>query len=212
MGKRPSRKTFAESKKQAKNNRYNPKHHTKARINRKITPYYFDDETVFLTFAQKNQREPPITTMKIVIQRVSRASVTIAEKTKSTIGKGFLILLGIATDDTTDDVEWLVKKIVGLRIFDDENGVMNLSIRDVDGDIMVVSQFTLMAGYKKGNRPSWIKAAPHHISIPLYNAFCTMLGEALGKPVSTGEFGADMQVELVNSGPVTICMDTRNKE
>lgn len=150
--------------------------------------------------------------MRIVIQRVTRASVTIADHVKSKIGKGYLILLGIEADDTTDDIDWLVKKIIGLRVFDDENGVMNLSIMDTGGDIIVVSQFTLMASYKKGNRPSWIRAAKHDISIPLYNEFVSRLTNALGKPVGTGEFGADMKVELVNDGPVTICMDTKNKE
>ena len=150
--------------------------------------------------------------MRIVIQRVTRASVTIADHVKSKIGKGYLILLGIEADDTTDDIDWLVKKIIGLRVFDDENGVMNLSIMDTGGDIIVVSQFTLMASYKKGNRPSWIRAAKHDISIPLYNEFVSRLTNALGKPVGTGEFGADMKVELINDGPVTICMDTKNKE
>lgn len=150
--------------------------------------------------------------MRIVIQRVTRASVTIADHVKSRIGKGYLILLGIEAADTTDDIDWLVKKIIGLRVFDDENGVMNLSIMDTGGDIIVVSQFTLMASYKKGNRPSWIRAAKHDISIPLYNEFVSRLSTALGKPVGTGEFGADMKVELINDGPVTICMDTKNKE
>lgn len=150
--------------------------------------------------------------MRIVIQRVTRASVTIADHVKSKIGKGYLILLGIEAADTTDDIDWLVKKIIGLRVFDDENGVMNLSIMDTGGDIIVVSQFTLMASYKKGNRPSWIRAAKHDISIPLYNEFVSRLSTALGKPVGTGEFGADMKVELINDGPVTICMDTKNKE
>ncbi|WP_223928507.1 D-aminoacyl-tRNA deacylase [Prevotella lacticifex] len=150
--------------------------------------------------------------MRIVIQRVSRASVTIADHVKSKIGKGYLILLGIEAADTTDDIDWLVKKIIGLRVFDDENGVMNLSIMETGGDIIVVSQFTLMASYKKGNRPSWIRAAKHDISIPLYNEFVSRLSTALGKPVGTGEFGADMKVELINDGPVTICMDTKNKE
>ncbi len=150
--------------------------------------------------------------MKIVIQRVNHASVTVDKKLKSSIGKGYLILLGIGSDDTEDDIEWLVKKVVGLRVFDDANGVMNLSIHDVDGDILVVSQFTLMASYKKGNRPSWIKAAPHDISIPLYHRFCEVLSAVLGKPVGTGEFGAMMDVELLNDGPVTICMDTKHKE
>ncbi len=150
--------------------------------------------------------------MKIVIQRVSRASVTIDGKVKSSIGRGFLILLGIASDDTVEDVEWLVKKTAALRVFDDEKGVMNLPITAVDGEILVISQFTLMASYKKGNRPSWIHAAPHSIAIPLYELFCSRLGDAIGKPVGTGEFGADMKVELLNDGPVTICMDSRNRE
>jgi D-tyrosyl-tRNA(Tyr) deacylase len=150
--------------------------------------------------------------MRIVIQRVSHASVTIEGQVKSKIGKGYLILLGIESSDNQEDIDWLVKKIVGLRVFDDENGVMNLPIKDVNGDIIVVSQFTLMASYKKGNRPSWLRAAPHNISIPLYNRFCETLSEAMGKPIGTGEFGADMKVELLNDGPVTICMDTKNKE
>lgn len=150
--------------------------------------------------------------MRTVIQRVSSASVTINGKTKSAIGKGFLILLGICAEDTEEDVAWLVKKTANLRVFDDENGVMNRSILDCGGDILVVSQFTLMASYKKGNRPSWIKAAPHSISVPLYELFCRQMSAAIGKPVATGEFGADMKVELLNDGPVTICMDTKNKE
>ncbi len=150
--------------------------------------------------------------MRIVIQRVSHASVTIEGQVKSSIGKGYLILQGIEEGDTKEDIEWLVKKVKGLRIFDDENHVMNKSIMDVNGDIIVVSQFTLMASYKKGNRPSWIKAAKHEISIPLYNHFVKRLSEEIGKPVGTGEFGADMKVELLNDGPVTICMDTKNKE
>ena len=150
--------------------------------------------------------------MRIVIQRVSHASVTINKQVKSSIGNGYLILLGIGKEDTEEDIDWLVKKIIGLRIFDDEMGVMNRSIMDINGEILVVSQFTLMASYKKGNRPSWIHAAPHELSIPLYNRFCDALSEAMGKPVGTGEFGADMKVELLNDGPVTICMDTKNKE
>ncbi len=150
--------------------------------------------------------------MRAVIQRVSHASVTIGGNIKSAIGQGFLILVGICDDDTTDDIDWLVKKIVGLRVFDDENGVMNLSVMDIKGEILVVSQFTLMASYKKGNRPSWIRAARHEVSIPLYEAFCARLSDALGKSIGTGEFGADMKVELLNDGPVTICMDTKNKE
>lgn len=150
--------------------------------------------------------------MRVVIQRVTHASVSIEGKVKSKIGKGYMILVGICSEDTEEDIQWLVKKIIGLRIFDDEKGIMNLSIQDVGGDILVVSQFTLMASYKKGNRPSWLRAAPHSISIPLYNRFYESLSEALGKPVGTGEFGAMMQVELLNDGPTTICMDTKNKE
>lgn len=150
--------------------------------------------------------------MKIVIQRVSHASVTIDGKVKSAIGRGFMILLGIASDDTREDMEWLVKKTAALRVFDDEQGVMNLPITAIDGEILVISQFTLMASYKKGNRPSWIHAAPHSIAIPLYEEFCARLSETIGKPVGTGEFGADMKVELLNDGPVTICMDSRNRE
>ena len=150
--------------------------------------------------------------MRIVIQRVGHASVTIEGQVRSAIDKGYLILLGIAEEDTEDDIRWLVNKITGLRIFDDEEGMMNRSIMDVGGEILVVSQFTLMASYKKGNRPSWIHAARHELSIPLYHGFCDALSEALGKPVSTGEFGADMQVEVLNDGPVTLCIDTKNKE
>lgn len=150
--------------------------------------------------------------MRIVIQRVSHASVTIEGRVKSEIQKGYLILLGICEDDSTEDIDWLVRKVIGLRVFDDENGVMNRSIMDIDGEILVISQFTLFASYKKGNRPSWLRAAKHDISIPLYNEFCTKLSAALGKEVGTGEFGADMKVELLNDGPVTICMDTKNKE
>ena len=150
--------------------------------------------------------------MRAVIQRVKHASVTIAGTKKSEIDNGLLILLGICQEDNSDDVEWLVKKISQLRIFDDENGVMNRSIMDVCGNILVVSQFTLFASYKKGNRPSWFRAATHDISIPLYEQFCKEMSHTLGKDVMTGEFGANMQVELINDGPVTICMDTKNKE
>ena len=150
--------------------------------------------------------------MRAVIQRVSHASVTIEGKVKSSIQQGFLILLGICEEDTIEDVDWLVKKIANLRIFGDENDVMNRCILDVQGEALVVSQFTLFASYKKGNRPSWFRAGSHEHSIPLYEAFCTQLSEAIGKPVGTGEFGADMKVELLNDGPVTICMDTKNKE
>ena len=141
--------------------------------------------------------------MRIVIQRVQHASVTIDGEVHSAIQQGFLILLGVCDEDTSEDVDWLVKKVAALRVFDDENHVMNRSI---------VSQFTLFASYKKGNRPSWFKAGSHEHSIPLYNEFCSKLSTAIGKPVGTGEFGADMKVELLNDGPVTICMDTKNKE
>ena len=123
-----------------------------------------------------------------------------------------MILCGIEETDTSEDVDWLVRKVIGLRVFDDENGVMNRSIKEVDGEILVISQFTLFASYKKGNRPSWLRAARHDISIPLYEDFCQKLSDALGKQVGTGEFGADMKVELLNNGPVTIFMDTHNKE
>jgi len=150
--------------------------------------------------------------MRAVIQRVTHASVTINGQVKSAIQQGFLILLGVCDEDTMEDVEWLTKKIAALRVFDDENHVMNRSIIDIEGEALVVSQFTLYASYKKGNRPSWFRAGSHEHSIPLYEAFCVELSEAIGKPVGTGEFGADMKVELLNDGPVTICMDTKNKE
>ena len=138
--------------------------------------------------------------------------MTIDGKVKSAIGPGFVVLLGVCHDDTEEDAEWLVRKIAALRVFDDADGVMNLPITETDGEVMVVSQFTLMASYKKGNRPSWIRAAGHDIAIPLYQRFCALMAEATGRPVATGEFGAYMKVELVNDGPVTICMDTKNKE
>lgn len=150
--------------------------------------------------------------MRLVIQRVRHASVTIDEAAKSAIGQGLLILVGVESEDTLEDVDWLVGKVSKLRIFDDENGVMNRSVMDIEGEALVVSQFTLFASYKKGNRPSWLKAAPHSISVPLYEAFCERLSAAMGKQVGTGEFGADMKVELLNDGPVTILMDTKNKE
>ena len=150
--------------------------------------------------------------MRAVIQRVQRASVTVNGTTVSSIGKGLLLLLGVEAADTDEDVQWLCRKVLGLRIFDDEEGVMNRNILDVGGDIIVVSQFTLMASYKKGNRPSWIRAAGHEHAVPLYESFVEALSHGLGKPVGTGIFGAEMQVELVNDGPVTICMDTKNKE
>lgn len=150
--------------------------------------------------------------MRLVIQRVTHASVTIEGKVKSAIGPGLLILVGVESADTTEDVDWLVRKVAALRIFDDEQGVMNRSVQDINGEALVVSQFTLFASTKKGNRPSWLKAAPHNISVPLYEAFCQRLSQAMGKPVGTGEFGADMKVKLLNDGPVTILMDTKNKE
>ena len=150
--------------------------------------------------------------MRAVIQRVSQASVTIGGAEKSRIQQGFLVLLGIEESDSQEDTEWLVRKIIGLRVFDDEQGVMNLNIEQIGGNIIVVSQFTLMASYKKGNRPSWLRAAGHETAVPLYEAFVDALSRGLGRPVGTGEFGADMKVSLVNDGPVTICMDTHNTE
>lgn len=150
--------------------------------------------------------------MRVVIQRVSSASVDVEGKTIGKIGQGLLILVGCENADTVEDIEWTSKKIVNLRIFDDENGVMNKSVKDVDGSILVVSQFTLWASYKKGNRPSYLRAGSHEIIIPLYEQFCTTLSKELGKTVETGEFGAEMQVALVNDGPVTICMDSKRKE
>ena len=150
--------------------------------------------------------------MRTVIQRVKRASVTVNGTMVSSIGQGLLLLLGIEDADTEEDIQWLCRKVLGLRIFDDEEGVMNRSIMDVGGDIIVVSQFTLHASYKKGNRPSWIRAAGHEHAVPMYERFVFALSEGLGKPVGTGVFGAMMQVELINDGPVTICMDTKNKE
>ena len=150
--------------------------------------------------------------MRVVIQRVSHASVTIDRNVKSKIGNGFLLLLGIEENDGEEDIDWLVKKVINLRVFDDENGVMNKSIMENGGEFLVISQFTLFASYKKGNRPSWFRAAKHEISIPLYNQFCEKLALESQLNVKTGEFGADMKVELLNDGPVTICMDTKNKE
>ena len=150
--------------------------------------------------------------MRVLIQRVKRASVTIEQAVKSSIEKGLLIFVGICDEDNNEDIQWLVKKIVNLRIFDDENGVMNLSVMDTEGDILAVSQFTLMASTKKGNRPSYIKAAAPEISVPLYEAFCNELERAMNKAIKTGVFGADMKVELINEGPVTIFIDSKNKE
>ena len=150
--------------------------------------------------------------MRAVIQRVSSASVTIDGKVRSAIGQGLMILLGVGHEDGREDIDWLVKKIAGLRIFDDEAGVMNRSVVEVGGEAMVVSQFTLMASTKKGNRPSYIAAAGHGLAVPLSEAFCAALSASIGRTVATGEFGADMKVALVNDGPVTICLDTKNKE
>jgi D-tyrosyl-tRNA(Tyr) deacylase len=150
--------------------------------------------------------------MRAVIQRVSRASVTINSKIKSEIGIGLLVLAGIEEADENTDIEWLCSKIVQLRIFDDKNGVMNLSVIDAGGDILVISQFTLHAKTKKGNRPSYMRAARPDVAIPLYNRFVLQLSQLMGKEVSTGEFGAIMQVESINDGPVTIIIDTREKE
>ena len=149
--------------------------------------------------------------MRAVIQRVSAASVTIDGAVHASIGPGLLILLGIGHEDGEEDLDYLVKKVAALRIFDDAEGVMNLSILDVGGDALVVSQFTLMASTRKGNRPSYIGAAGHEIAIPLYELFCRKLSETLGRPVGTGSFGANMQVSLVNDGPVTICIDSKNR-
>ena len=150
--------------------------------------------------------------MRALIQRVKRASVTIEGTLRSQIAHGQLILVGIEESDSAEDIEWLVKKCVNLRIFDDEQGVMNRSILESGGDILAVSQFTLMASTKKGNRPSYIRAAKPEISVPLYEKFCRSLEAALNKPIATGVFGADMQVELINDGPVTIFIDTKNRE
>lgn len=150
--------------------------------------------------------------MRVVIQRVSSASVEIGNQIKSSIKTGLLVLVGIEEEDNQDDCNWLASKIVSLRIFDDENAVMNLSVTDVAGEVLVISQFTLQALTKKGNRPSYIKAAKHEIAIPLYEYLCKSISNKLGKEVQTGTFGADMKVSLVNNGPVTIWMDSKNKE
>lgn len=150
--------------------------------------------------------------MKVVVQRVSRASVTIATEKVASIGQGLLILLGIVDDDSDDDIQWLTRKIANLRIFEDVQGVMNKSLLDVDGDAIVVSQFTLHASTKKGNRPSYIKAAKPDLAIPLYEKFVAQLEMQLSKKIQTGQFGADMKVELLNDGPVTIIIDSKNLE
>lgn len=150
--------------------------------------------------------------MRAVIQRVSQASVTIAGQIKSTIGRGLLVLVAVEDADTPEDIEWLAGKLVRLRIFADDVGLMNRSVQDVGGDILVVSQFTLFASTKKGNRPSYLRSAKPEVAIPRYEAFVARLAAELGKPVHTGEFGADMQVALVNDGPVTIVVDTKARE
>ena len=150
--------------------------------------------------------------MKAVIQRVSKASVTIEGLKVASISKGLLVLLGIVNEDTSEDIQWLSNKILNLRIFGDEQDVMNLSLKDVDGDLIIVSQFTLHANTKKGNRPSYIKAAKPDVAIPLYESFIKQMELDLGKNVQSGTFGADMKVELLNDGPVTIIIDTKNKE
>ena len=150
--------------------------------------------------------------MRVVVQRVSKASVLINDQLKATIGQGLLIFLGIEDADIQEDIDFLIKKISNLRIFDDANGVMNCSILDIDGEILCVSQFTLHASTKKGNRPSYIRAAKPVFAIPMYQAFCMELSKVMKKAIKTGEFGADMQVELINDGPVTIIMDSKNKE
>jgi len=150
--------------------------------------------------------------MRTVTQRVTHASVTIEGKLKSEIGQGLLVLVGFEAADTLEDVQWMTRKLLGLRIFNDENDVMNRSVMDIQGEILIVSQFTLHALTAKGNRPSYIRAAGHDIAVPLYEAFIAEVTKGLGKSVGTGEFGADMKVELLNDGPVTICMDSKRKE
>lgn len=150
--------------------------------------------------------------MRVLIQRVKRASVTIENNVKSLINNGLLIFIGVCDEDNREDIEWLVKKIANIRLFDDENGVMNRSVIDTDGELLVVSQFTLMASTKKGNRPSYIKASKPEFSIPMYEQFCKELETAVNKSIQTGVFGADMKVELINDGPVTIFIDSKNRE
>jgi D-tyrosyl-tRNA(Tyr) deacylase len=150
--------------------------------------------------------------MRVVIQRVSKASVTIGNQLKSAIGAGLLILLGIEDTDGQEDIDFLVRKIINLRIFDDENGVMNRSLMDIGGEVLCVSQFTLYASTRKGNRPAYIRAAKPDFAVPVYNQFCAAMNLALQKEIKTGEFGANMQVELINDGPVTILIDSKNRE
>lgn len=150
--------------------------------------------------------------MRLVIQRVKHASVTIEGKLISSIGKGLMVLVGVENGDTEDDAQWIASKTAGMRIFDDENGVMNRSVVDIDGELLAISQFTLTASTKKGNRPSYIRAAGHELAIPMYEKYCSLLEQAAGRPVLKGVFGADMKVELLNDGPVTIIIDSRLKE
>ena len=150
--------------------------------------------------------------MRVVIQRVTRAKVTIDGNVKGDIGKGFMILVGIGEDDGDEDIEWLTKKIINLRVFDDADGVMNLPITAIEGNILLISQFTLMAMTAKGNRPSYIRAAKQEISVPIYEKFIVSLSSAMGHDIQTGTFGADMKVELANDGPVTILIDSKNRE
>lgn len=149
--------------------------------------------------------------MRLLIQRVTEAAVTVADETVGRIGRGLLVLVGVGHDDTAEDVAYLAQKLVALRIFDDEQGVMNLDVRQIGGEVLAVSQFTLLAATRKGNRPSYIAAAPEALSRPLYEAFVAQTAQLLGRPVPTGRFGADMQVSLVNDGPVTIWIDSKNK-
>lgn len=150
--------------------------------------------------------------MRLVIQRVSHASVSIGGEVHSSIGRGLMVLVGVATGDTEDDVRWLAAKTTAMRIFPDEEGVMNRSVLDIGGDILAVSQFTLNASTRKGNRPSYIHAAGHDVAIPLYELYCRLVSESIGRPAATGVFGADMQVDLTNDGPVTIAIDSRLRE
>ena len=150
--------------------------------------------------------------MRAVVQRVLKANVTVQQKIKAEIKKGLLVFVGIEDTDTIEDIQWLSNKIVNLRIFDDQNKVPNISVKDIDGDILVISQFTLQASTKKGNRPSYTKASKAEIAIPLYEQFIIQLAADLGKIIFTGEFGADMQIELINDGPVTIVINSKNKE
>ena len=150
--------------------------------------------------------------MRLLIQRVTEARCRIDGEVHSEIGKGLVVLVGVGNDETREDIEWLTKKLVQLRIFDDEAGIMNLSVQDIAGDVMIVSQFTLHAMTKKGNRPSWIKAAPEAVSKPLYEEFVACVEQALERKVATGVFGADMKIELTNDGPVTIWIDSKNRE